>query len=74
MTSISERLHPNGSNLYSRFYHPQKEAHIVKVQPGGVYCTNKEEIICTGLGSCVAACMWEPNLKNWWNESLLVAL
>ncbi len=35
----------------------------MKVQPGGVYCTNKEEIICTGLGSCVAACMWEPTLK-----------
>lgn len=45
---------------FNRFYHPTKDKHIVKVLPGGVYCTSKEdELIATGLGSCVAACVWD---------------
>ncbi|EKO3930895.1 chemotaxis protein CheD [Vibrio fluvialis] len=35
----------------------------VKVLPGGVYVTNQAEIICTGLGSCVAACMWDEKAQ-----------
>ncbi|MGF1752654.1 chemotaxis protein CheD [Vibrio makurazakiensis] len=48
------------STYYSRFYHEQKQLHMVKVLPGGMYCTKKREIITTGLGSCVAACIWDP--------------
>lgn len=45
---------------FNRFYHPSKEKHIVKVFPGGVYCSRKtDEIIATGLGSCIAACIWD---------------
>lgn len=45
---------------FDRFYHPQKEKHIVKVLPGGLYCTSKkDEIIATGLGSCIAVCAWD---------------
>ncbi|KJY81821.1 chemotaxis protein CheD [Vibrio galatheae] len=48
------------NNHFSRFYHPSREKHIVKVFPGGVYCTQKtDEIIATGLGSCIAACIWD---------------
>ncbi|NVD08639.1 chemotaxis protein CheD [Vibrio sp. JPW-9-11-11] len=49
---------------FDRFYHPLKDKHIVKVLPGGVYCTDAEdELIATGLGSCVAACMWDCDLR-----------
>ncbi|KHT50447.1 chemotaxis protein CheD [Vibrio sinaloensis] len=45
---------------FNRFYHPQREKHIVKVTPGGVYCTQRsDELIATGLGSCIAACVWD---------------
>lgn len=48
---------------FNRFYHPLKDKHIVKVLPGGVYCTDAEdELIATGLGSCVAACIWDSKL------------
>ncbi|WP_244291618.1 MULTISPECIES: chemotaxis protein CheD [Vibrio] len=48
------------SAYVNRFYHNQKKQHVVKVLPGGVYCTDQPEIISTGLGSCVAACIWDP--------------
>ncbi|USD43375.1 chemotaxis protein CheD [Vibrio sp. SCSIO 43135] len=44
----------------SRFFHRKHQHHMVKVMPGGVYCTNTKEVICTGLGSCIAACVWDP--------------
>lgn len=48
---------------FNRFYHPLRDKHIVKVLPGGVYCTEAEdELIATGLGSCVSACMWDSDL------------
>ncbi|MFA0569428.1 MAG: chemotaxis protein CheD [Vibrio gallaecicus] len=45
---------------YSRFYHELRQQHVVKVLPGGLYCTAEKEVISTGLGSCVAACIWDP--------------
>ncbi|MGF1718413.1 chemotaxis protein CheD [Vibrio kyushuensis] len=47
---------------FSRFYHPRHQSHVVKVMPGGLYCTDHDEVICTGLGSCVAACIWDKEL------------
>ena len=44
---------------FNRFYHPQKEKHMIKVFPGGLYCTHEDELIATGLGSCIAACVWD---------------
>lgn len=47
---------------FNRFYHPTKEKHIVKLLPGGIYSTDAhDELIATGLGSCVAACMWDAD-------------
>lgn len=51
----------NHSVNYSRFYHEHRKQHVVKVLPGGMYCTDQAEIISTGLGSCVAACIWDPH-------------
>lgn len=50
----------NDERHFNRFYHPQKEMHMVKVFPGGLYWTQQEdELIATGLGSCVAVCIWD---------------
>lgn len=58
---------------FNRFYHPSKDKHIVKVFPGGLYCTREtDEIIATGLGSCIAVCMWdEKHLIGGMNHFLL---
>lgn len=45
---------------YNRFFHEHKQHHVVKVLPGGLYSTDEREMISTGLGSCVAACIWDP--------------
>ncbi|GLT16877.1 putative chemoreceptor glutamine deamidase CheD [Vibrio zhanjiangensis] len=50
----------NDERHFNRFYHPQREMHMVKVFPGGLYWTQQEdELIATGLGSCVAVCIWD---------------
>lgn len=43
----------------SRFFHSGRDRVMVKVFPGGVYTTHDPEIICTGLGSCISACVWD---------------
>lgn len=48
---------------YYRFNHPSDHRHWVKVMPGGVYATSDQEIIHTGLGSCVSACAWDIEMK-----------
>ncbi|WP_070964460.1 chemotaxis protein CheD [Vibrio sonorensis] len=64
MSYMSEHRHsPYDNTHFSRFFHPTKGQHMIKVMPGGLYCTDEEEIICTGLGSCIAACMWDPFAK-----------
>ncbi len=48
-------------NDTSRYFDKEKNAWIVKVMPGGRYVTSKpKELIATVLGSCVAACIWDP--------------
>lgn len=60
MTAMGMTKFGHDETHISRFYHPQKQKHLVKVMPGGVYWSrDEEEIICTGLGSCVAACIWD---------------
>ncbi|MCE7595688.1 chemotaxis protein CheD [Vibrio fluvialis] len=48
---------------HDRFPNLKPNMPWVKVLPGGVYVTNQVEIICTGLGSCVAACMWDEKAQ-----------
>lgn len=60
MIGVRESRSKHANNHFNRFYHPQKEKHIVKVLPGGLYCTKRsDELIATGLGSCIAACVWD---------------
>lgn len=53
-------LQAQQKGYYSRFFNAQKGIHMIKVLPGGVYVSNQQELICTGLGSCVSACIWDP--------------
>ncbi|MCC4801098.1 hypothetical protein [Enterovibrio norvegicus] len=50
---------PIGAGV-KRFYHPGKQMMMVKIQPGEVYVTSERELISTGLGSCISACVWDP--------------
>lgn len=46
-----------------RFYNARQETSWVKINPGGVYSTDKNELLCTGLGSCISACIWDETKK-----------
>ncbi|KXF80119.1 chemotaxis protein CheD [Enterovibrio coralii] len=46
-----------------RFFHPGKQMMMVKIQPGEVYVTSERELISTGLGSCISACVWDPFIE-----------
>lgn len=54
---LSKRHPPQTSP--ERFASQRPDLPWVKVLPGQVYVTTKHEMITTGLGSCVAACMWD---------------
>ncbi len=46
-----------------RFYNKSLERWVIKVLPGQQLITREEdEIIATVLGSCVAACIWDPEV------------
>ncbi|WP_456295062.1 chemotaxis protein CheD [Vibrio sp. AK197] len=63
MHAVQEHImHQNNPHHFSRFQHPVKDVTMVKLQPGGIYCTEQAEIICTGLGSCVSACIWDDEI------------
>ncbi|NLS11935.1 chemotaxis protein CheD [Vibrio sp. SM6] len=36
---------------------------MVRVLPGGLYCTRYPETITTGLGSCIAVCLWDNSTQ-----------
>jgi len=60
MVGLKEAKPIHDSSHFNRFYHRQKEMHMVKVLPGGLYWSQKDdELIATGLGSCVAVCLWD---------------
>lgn len=42
-----------------RFFHPGMKMMVVKIQPGEIYTTSDQELIATGLGSCISACLWD---------------
>ena len=39
---------------------PFKHTHRIIIDPGEYYVSNKQEVISTLLGSCVAACLYDP--------------
>ncbi|USD67481.1 chemotaxis protein CheD [Vibrio sp. SCSIO 43136] len=61
MKGLQQRMKSH-ADRFSRFYNSTFSRHMVKVMPGGVYTTTEDELICTGLGSCIAACMWDDQV------------
>lgn len=63
--AVRDRVKPKteAKALYHRFNHPTDNRHWVKVLPGGVYTSADDEIIHTGLGSCVSVCGWDFEAK-----------
>lgn len=56
MTRRAPLLQGTGSKYLDRNF--QRMA--MKILPGEFYCTEKDEVIVTVLGSCVAACLLDP--------------
>ena len=52
---------PGEASFFYRDHHFQHDA--VKVLPGEYYVTTEDMVIMTVLGSCIAACLWDPNAK-----------
>ena len=49
-----------GFEHVSRYWDPKRQSVAAKVMPGEFYVTRQDEFILTVLGSCVAACIWDP--------------
>ncbi len=56
---MSSNSHQWGSA--SKFKHPVTGEYIAKVLPGFFYLTAEDELINTVLGSCICACIRDPN-------------
>jgi chemotaxis protein CheD len=56
--AVGEPSHPPGEASF--FYHDHHFGYdAVKVLPGEYYVTDRDIIIMTVLGSCIAACLWD---------------
>jgi chemotaxis protein CheD len=51
-----------GSGNLQHFWDPIRKSHAVKIFPGQYYVTKQNEMIVTTLGSCVSACIRDPQL------------
>ncbi len=59
---LRQRVHkPGEASFYYFDHHFQYGA--VKVLPGEYYVTTENMMICTVLGSCIAACLWDRSLN-----------
>ncbi len=52
-----------GFNQITRFWDSVHDMCTVKIMPGEYYVSRSEEIISTVLGSCVSACIRDPDLR-----------
>ncbi len=43
----------------NRYWDKTHRCHAAKILPGEFYVTSNQEAICTTLGSCVSACIWD---------------
>ena len=47
----------------NRFWDRRSQLFMAKILPGEFYVTSSDEVICTTLGSCVSACIWDPVMR-----------
>lgn len=52
---------PGEASFYYHDHHFKHDA--VKVLPGEYYVTTDDMVIMTVLGSCIAACIWDPKAR-----------
>ena len=52
---------PGEASFYYHDHHFKHDA--VKVLPGEYYVTTDDMVIMTVLGSCIAACIWDPKVR-----------
>lgn len=52
-----------GFEHINRYWDPHRQMSCAKILPGELYVTGMDENILTTLGSCVAACVWDPVAK-----------
>ncbi|SUY72554.1 Chemoreceptor glutamine deamidase CheD [Comamonas terrigena] len=52
------------------YFDPHFQFNAVKVLPGEYFVTGENMAIVTVLGSCIAACLWEPHPEHRWHEPL----
>lgn len=52
---------PGEASFFYRDHHFSTDA--VKVLPGEYYVTAEDMVIMTVLGSCIAACIWDPRVR-----------
>jgi len=52
---------PGEASFFYRDHHFQHDA--VKVLPGEYYVTDEDMMVMTVLGSCIAACIWDPKVR-----------
>jgi chemotaxis protein CheD len=58
------RSRPRKPGEASFFYHDHHfQFNAVKVLPGEYFVTSENMVICTVLGSCIAACLWDRALN-----------
>ena len=62
MDMLKQRAPKPGEASY--FYHdPHFHIDTVKVLPGEYYVTRDDMMVMTVLGSCIAACLWDPQAQ-----------
>lgn len=52
-----------GFGEINRFWDRQRECYAAKILPGEYYVTVNDELIVTVLGSCVSACIRDPQMR-----------
>lgn len=55
---------PTGNNNIKYYFDRMNDCYTAKILPGEFYVTRKEEMITTVLGSCVSACIYDPE-RRW---------
>lgn len=62
LDALRKRPHKNGEASFYYFDH-HFQYNAVKVLPGEYFVTGENIVICTVLGSCIAACLWDRILN-----------
>lgn len=52
-----------GFSDINRYWDRERSCHAAKILPGEYYVTTNDEIIVTVLGSCVSACIRDPQMR-----------